>query len=73
MKLVLAHRYLAAAKTAGDSTARERLERVVEVLISERCRTFDDCISWARRLFEVLLPIMDAVGGHPAPAVPCEL
>lgn len=46
-------RYLDEAVSAGDSAARERLERVAEVLISERCRSFEDCIAWARRLFEV--------------------
>nr|ABK24176.1 unknown [Picea sitchensis] len=39
-------------KSAGDAQARELLERVVECLVSERCETFEDCISWARRKFE---------------------
>jgi len=41
------------AASAGDSAARERLERVAEVLVGDRCHSFEDCISWARRLFEV--------------------
>jgi Ubiquitin-activating enzyme active site len=49
------HRYLDDAVNAGDSAARERLERVAEVLVTERCRSFEDCVAWARRLFEVNL------------------
>lgn len=48
-------RYLDDATRSGDSAARERLERVAEVLVSDRCRCFADCITWARRLFEVRL------------------
>lgn len=44
--------YKAAMKSAGDAQSRELLERVVECLVSERCETFEDCISWARRKFE---------------------
>ena len=47
------YRYLDDATRSGDSAARERLERVAEVLVSDRCRSFADCITWARRLFEV--------------------
>jgi hypothetical protein len=38
---------------ASDSAAREQLEKVVEVLDTERCVTFDDCIAWARNNFQV--------------------
>ena len=38
---------------ASDSAAREQLEKVVEVLATERCVTFEDCIAWARRNFQV--------------------
>jgi hypothetical protein len=38
---------------ASDSAAREQLERVVEVLDTERCENFEDCISWARHKFQV--------------------
>jgi ubiquitin-activating enzyme E1 len=41
--------YKAAMKSTGDAQARELLERVVECLVSERCVTFEDCLSWARR------------------------
>ncbi|KAI3886613.1 hypothetical protein MKX03_031134 [Papaver bracteatum] len=44
--------YNAAMKTAGDAQARDNLERVVECLDSERCESFQDCITWARLKFE---------------------
>jgi ubiquitin-activating enzyme E1 len=50
--LIKPEEYKAAMKSAGDAQARELLERVVECLVSERCETFEDCISWARRKFE---------------------
>ena len=31
----------------------EQLEKVVEVLDTKRCRTFEDCIAWARHRFQV--------------------
>ena len=37
---------------ASDAAAREQLERVVEVLVTERCRTMEDCIEWARKKFQ---------------------
>ena len=37
---------------ASDAAAREQLERVVEVLVTERCKTIEDCIEWARRKFQ---------------------
>lgn len=44
--------YLEDARKAADATAREEVERVVECLVTERCTTFEDCISWARFRFE---------------------
>lgn len=41
--------YKAAMRSAGDAQARELLERVVEVLIDERCNSFEDCVLWARK------------------------
>ena len=38
---------------SSDSAAREQLEKVVEVLDTERCTTFEDCIAWARHRFQV--------------------
>lgn len=45
-------KYLGSVKSSSDAAAREQLERVVEVLVSERCVTFDDCIVWARQRFQ---------------------
>ena len=44
--------YKHAMKSAGDAQARELLERVVECLVTERCVTFEECITWARTKFE---------------------
>jgi hypothetical protein len=38
---------------SSDSAAREQLEKVVEVLDTERCISFEDCIAWARHRFQV--------------------
>lgn len=43
----------AAIKASSDAAAREQLEKVVEVLVAERCSSFEDCIGWARRKFQV--------------------
>jgi len=44
--------YIAAIKSAGDTQARQLLESVVDCLVSQRCLTFQDCLSWARSKFE---------------------
>ncbi|KAI8014407.1 Ubiquitin-activating enzyme E1 2 [Camellia lanceoleosa] len=44
--------YASAMGNAGDAQARDNLERVLECLDSERCETFQDCITWARLKFE---------------------
>ena len=49
-------KYLGAIQQASDAAARGQLELVYEVLVSDRCATFQDCVSWARKKFEVLLP-----------------
>jgi len=36
----------------GNSSSREKLERLMEVLVNERCATFDECIAWARQRFQ---------------------
>eukprot|EP00887_Chlorella_sp_A99_P004082 scaffold23.g4082.t1 len=41
-----------AVKTSSDAAAREQLEKVVEVLVSERCSSFEECVAWARRKFQ---------------------
>lgn len=40
--------YTSSMKNAGDAQARDTLERVRECLDTERCETFQDCITWAR-------------------------
>jgi hypothetical protein len=37
---------------SADAAAREQLAKVVEVLASERCTTFEECIAWARTKFQ---------------------
>ncbi|KAH0462311.1 hypothetical protein IEQ34_009886 [Dendrobium chrysotoxum] len=44
--------YLAAMKAAGDAQARDLLERVVDCLDTDRCDTFQECVTWARLRFE---------------------
>ncbi|KAL9246593.1 hypothetical protein vseg_020110 [Gypsophila vaccaria] len=44
--------YASAMSNAGDAQARDTLERVLECLEKERCKTFEDCIAWARMKFE---------------------
>ncbi|KAL2899318.1 Ubiquitin-activating enzyme E1 2 [Bienertia sinuspersici] len=44
--------YTSAMRNAGDAQARDTLERVLECLERERCKTFEDCITWARLKFE---------------------
>lgn len=46
-------KYIASVRSASDAAAREQLERVTEVLVSEHCTTFEECIAWARRKFQV--------------------
>ena len=46
-------KYLDLVRQASDAASREQLEKVVEVLDTERCATFDDCVAWARSKFEV--------------------
>ena len=48
-------KYLGAIQLASDAAARGQLEVVHEILVSDRCATFQDCISWARKKFEVNL------------------
>ena len=46
-------KYLGATQQASDAAAREQLENIVDILIGDRCVTFQDCIVWARKKFEV--------------------
>lgn len=56
--------YKSAMKSAGDAQARELLERVVECLVTERCTTFEDCITWARTKYVVLCPFFMCLNIH---------
>uniref|UniRef100_A0A803MW84 E1 ubiquitin-activating enzyme n=3 Tax=Chenopodium quinoa TaxID=63459 RepID=A0A803MW84_CHEQI len=44
--------YTSSMRNAGDAQARDTLERVLECLEKERCKTFEDCVAWARLKFE---------------------
>ena len=46
-------KYLAAIQQASDAAARGQLENVVDILVGDRCVTFQDCVAWGRRKFEV--------------------
>jgi ubiquitin-activating enzyme E1 len=39
---------IAAIKSAGDAQARQLLESIVDCLVSQRCVTFNDFLSWSR-------------------------
>ena len=45
-------RFMRLGCQASDAAAREQLEKVVEVLGTERCTTMEDCIAWARNKFQ---------------------
>ncbi|GAA0147391.1 ubiquitin-protein ligase [Lithospermum erythrorhizon] len=44
--------YVSSMTKAGDAQARETLERVLQYLDTDRCETFQDCLTWARLKFE---------------------
>mgnify|MGYP000061181499 FL=1 len=52
--------YKSAMVSAGDAQARNLLEKVVECLVTDKCTTFEDCISWARRRYLFFLLSMFA-------------
>ena len=47
------YRYTANVRANSDAAAREALENVVDLLVTNRCKSFEDCIVWGRKLFEV--------------------
>jgi len=53
--------FAAEIRKQGDASAREGVERVLEVLVSSNCTTYQDCVSWVRLHFQV--------GGTPPPTV----
>jgi ubiquitin-activating enzyme E1 len=44
--------FLQSVQSSSDAAAREQLEKVVEVLVQDKCKTFEDCIAWARKKFQ---------------------
>ena len=49
-------KYVDTVKASSDAAARDQLEKVVAVLADERCTTFEECIAWARTIFQVSHP-----------------
>lgn len=45
-------KYIAAVRANSDAAARESLENVVDLLVTNSCQSFADCVAWARKLFE---------------------
>lgn len=45
-------KYVDSIRGSSDAAAREQLERVIEVLITDKCASFEDAIEWARRKFQ---------------------
>ena len=44
--------YAAAARAAGDASARENVEKAAECLLGSRCSTYEECVRWARLRFQ---------------------
>ena len=44
--------YATAARQAGDAAARENLEKAAECLLTSRCSTYEECVTWARLKFQ---------------------
>eukprot|EP00976_Prorocentrum_cordatum_P073580 1181167-Prorocentrum_minimum.AAC.3 len=42
----------AGVKKTGDATAKEAVERVLDVLVDNRCLTYETCVAWARLHFQ---------------------
>lgn len=45
-------KYVADIRSSADAAGREKLASVVEVLLQDRCTSFEECISWARHKFQ---------------------
>ena len=50
--------YTNAMTKAGDAQSRDTLERVLECLEKEKCETFQDCITWARLRYPLVLGLL---------------
>lgn len=46
------YRYLQTIKHNADAAAREQLQGVVELLVTDRATTYEQCIQWARTRFQ---------------------
>eukprot|EP00240_Pyramimonas_obovata_P000304 CAMPEP_0118925072 /NCGR_PEP_ID=MMETSP1169-20130426/2996_1 /TAXON_ID=36882 /ORGANISM="Pyramimonas obovata, Strain CCMP722" /LENGTH=1012 /DNA_ID=CAMNT_0006866271 /DNA_START=199 /DNA_END=3237 /DNA_ORIENTATION=- len=44
--------FIAEVKKTGDATAKEAVERVLDVLVETRCLTYEACVEWARKYFQ---------------------
>eukprot|EP01023_Acetabularia_acetabulum_P053882 TRINITY_DN6048_c0_g2_i4.p1 TRINITY_DN6048_c0_g2~~TRINITY_DN6048_c0_g2_i4.p1 ORF type:complete len:421 (-),score=76.88 TRINITY_DN6048_c0_g2_i4:81-1199(-) len=40
------------AKKQGDAQSKDQLEQVIKLLESSKCNTFEDCVAWAREVFQ---------------------
>lgn len=64
--------FAAEIRKQGDASAREGVERVLEVLVSTNCTTYQDCVSWVRLHFQVrqapapLITVLAKDGTNPA-------
>ena len=54
-------KYVATVRASSDAAARDQLENVVTVLADERCSTFEECVAWARHVFQVPSPTLPHV------------
>lgn len=44
--------FAAEIRKQGDASAREGVERVLEVLVTTHCKTYQDCVDWVRLHFQ---------------------
>jgi hypothetical protein len=56
--------FAAEIRKQGDASAREGVERVLEVLVSSNCTTYQDCVSWVRLHFQVREPSALLISDH---------
>lgn len=60
-------RFLGEARSLRDNASKEKLEKAVEILVTERVETFEDCLAWARNKFSLYFHnrIMDLITSFP--------
>lgn len=54
-------KYVATVRASSDSAARDQLEKVVAALADERCSNFEECVAWARQIFQVFLDFIQCM------------